>query len=416
MYGCIGQSLPHSFSKEIHEQIGGYEYVLTELAPEELRDFFARRDFRAVNITIPYKQAVIPLLDGISETARSIGAVNTVVNRGGRLYGYNTDAYGLTALIRRLGLDLAGRKALILGTGGTGKTAAHVAAALGAARVIPVSRSAKEGAVTYAEAAREHSDAAILLNATPCGMYPHLEEQPLPLSPFPHLAGVADAVYNPLRSRLVLEARARGVPAEGGLYMLAAQAVRAAEIFQDTAYPPEVTERAYRHVLERRENIVLIGMPGSGKSSICAALAERLGRPVADTDRLAEEAAGMSIPEIFRQRGEAGFREIEARVIASLAPRTGWVIATGGGAVLRRENMDRLKQNGRLFWLDRPPQELTPTPDRPLADTREKILRLYRDRAPLYQAAADLRIPVRGTPLDMAEAIESGRFHASDSD
>lgn len=407
MYGCIGEHLPHSFSKEIHEQIGSYAYELKELTPEELPAFLTAKDFRGINVTIPYKQAVIPYLDAVSDTAGEIGAVNTIVNRGGKLSGYNTDLDGLTRLIRRVGCDPAGRKVLILGTGGTSRTAAYAAKALGAASVLKVSRRAGNGACTYEEALRDHADAEIIINTTPCGMFPSWDAQPLSLAGFSRLRGVVDAIYNPLRSRLVLEARRLGIPAEGGLYMLVAQAVRASELFLDTTYPEQLADGIYQRILRQKESIVLIGMPGSGKSAVGRALSRRTGRSLVDTDLLIAERAGKSIPEIFRDAGEEAFRDLETDVIRSLSGRGGQIISTGGGAVLRPESVAALKHNGRLFWLNRDPARLVPTDDRPLADTEEKMRRLAVQREPVYRAAADEIIAVAGTPEDTAGEIES---------
>ena len=406
-YGCIGEHLPHSFSKEIHGQIGGYAYELKELTPEELPAFMAARSFHGINVTIPYKQAVIPFLDEIDETARAIGAVNTVVNRNGKLYGFNTDLDGLTRLIRRIGLDLSGKKVLIPGTGGTSRTAAFAAEQLGAREIRKISRTGRDGSLTYEEALRDHTDAEIILNTTPCGMYPEPDAQPLPLEPFHRLEGVADVIYNPLRTRLVLDARSRGIPAEGGLYMLVAQAVRASEHFLDTVYPDGLTDRIYEQILRQKENIVLIGMPGSGKSAVGRILAEKTGRSLADTDQLITEKAGKPIPDIFRENGEPAFRDLESEIIRALSKQGGQIISTGGGAVLRPENVTALRQNGRLFWLDRDPEALVPTDDRPLADTAEKMKQLYRVREPVYRAAADEIIPVTGTPEEAADTIES---------
>lgn len=407
IYGLIGEHLGHSFSAEIHARLGEEPYELKELAPEEVGPFLERGEFRAINVTIPYKQAVIPYLDGISETARAIGAVNTVVRRDGKLYGDNTDAAGLAMLLRRTGAEPAGRKVLILGTGGTSLTAKYVASSQGAREVIRVSRSGKEGAVTYEQAAAEHADAEILINTTPCGMYPRCGECPADLDLFPALKAVADAVYNPLRTNLVLEARRRGIPAEGGLFMLTAQAVRAAELFRDTEYPPETADRIFRQLMRDKENMVLIGMPGSGKSTVSAALHARTGRPVVDTDALVEQKAGKPIPEIFREDGEKAFRDLESEVVAEVSARGGQVIATGGGAVLRPENVTALKRNGRLILLERPAGELTPTADRPLADTRDKMDRLWREREPVYRAAADCTVRLAGTPEEAARETES---------
>ena len=404
-YGCIGEHLPHSFSREIHEQIGGYAYELKELAPEELPAFMIARSFRGINVTIPYKQAVIPFLDEIDETARAIGAVNTVVNRNGKLYGYNTDLDGLTRLIRRVGLDLSGKKVLVPGTGGTSRTASFAAGQLGAREVLRVSRTGREGSLTYEDILRNHTDAEIILNTTPCGMYPEPDAQPLPLDPFHRLQGVVDVIYNPLRSRLVLDARSRGIPAEGGLYMLVAQAVRASEHFLDTAYPEDLTDRIYERILRKKENIVLIGMPGSGKSAVGKILAKKTGWPLADTDRLIVQEAGKSIPDIFREDGEPAFRDLESGIIRELSKQGGQIISTGGGAVLRPENVAMLRWNGRLFWLNRNPDDLVPTDDRPLADTEAKMKQLYIEREPVYRAAADVIIPVTGTPQQAAGQI-----------
>ena len=291
-YGLIGEHLPHSFSREIHGQIGGYGYELKELAPEELPAFMTARQFSGINVTIPYKQAVIPFLDGIDDTARAIGAVNTVVNRDGKLFGFNTDLDGLVRLIRRIGLDLSGKKVLIPGTGGTSRTAAFAAEKLGAREIHKISRTGREGSLTYEEALRDHTDAEIILNTTPCGMYPRPDAQPLPLEPFRRLEGIADVIYNPLRSRLVLDARSRGIPADGGLFMLVAQAVRASELFLNTAYPDSLADRIYDRILRQKESIVLIGMPGSGKSAVGRILAGKTGWPFADTDQLITDRAG----------------------------------------------------------------------------------------------------------------------------
>ncbi len=405
IYGCIGEHLPHSFSREIHGEIGSYAYELKELTPEELPGFMTSRGFMGINVTIPYKQAVIPFLDEIDETARAIGAVNTVVNRDGKLYGYNTDLYGLTRLIRRIGLDLSGKKVLVLGTGGTSRTASYAAEKLGARVVYRVSRTSREGSLSYEDVLRDHTDAQIILNTTPCGMFPRPAEQPLSLEFFTRLEGVADAIYNPLRSRLVLDARSRGIPAEGGLYMLVAQAVRASELFLNMSYPDDLTDQIYDRILRRKENLVLIGMPGSGKSAVGKILTETTGKPLADTDQLIVEKAGKSIPEIFREDGEPAFRDLESEIIRELSLQGGQVISTGGGAVLRPENVTLLRQNGRLFWLDRAPDSLVPTDDRPLADTAAKMKQLYQEREPVYRASADMIIPVFGTPEDTASLI-----------
>ena len=402
-YGLIGEKLPHSFSKEIHEKLAGYDYQLKELTPAQLPDFLKKRAFKGVNVTIPYKQAVIPYLDEIDDKARAIGAVNTIVNREGKLIGYNTDYDGMVALIRHAGLSLAGKTVLILGTGGTSKTAMAVAADLGAASVQRVSRTGKDGAISYEEAQR--LPVQILINTTPSGMYPTPDGQPMDLSRFGWLEGVLDAVYNPLRTRLVLQARDNGARAQSGLYMLVAQAAVACEHFLGEKLPAGALQTVYRAIHGEKQNIVLTGMPGSGKSTVGRILAREMGREFVDTDTEIIRLAKKPISDIFAQRGEAYFRDLESQVIAQLAQRTGLVIATGGGAILRAENVRRLRQNGRIYFLDRPVEDIVPTDDRPLSRDREALEKRYAERYPRYVTAADTRIPVNGSADTVAKAI-----------
>ena len=404
-YGLIGEHLPHSFSKEIHEQLAPYTYDLHELTPAELDGFMRAKDFKAINVTIPYKRDVIPYLDEISPSAKEIGAVNTIVNRDGKLSGYNTDMLGMEALIRRIGLDLAGKTALILGTGGTSHTAQYVARHLGAAKVVTVSRSGRDGSVTYADAPRLYPDAAVILNTTPAGMYPNVDAQAIDLSLFPALEGVADVVYNPLRTQLVQQAHALGLPAEGGLYMLVGQAVAAVEIFLDRKLDPDALDKVFQAVFADKESIVLTGMPGSGKTTVGKLLAEQLGRRLYDPDDEITSRTGRTPNEIIRADGEAAFRDVERDVIAALSLEPGCVIATGGGAILREENIRHLRANGRIFFLDRKPEDILPTDDRPLSSDRAALKKRYDERYPIYTATADSVIPVTGSPEDVAAAI-----------
>ncbi len=404
-FGCIALRLGHSFSKTIHAKIDSYDYELREVPREELDAFMTAREFRGINVTIPYKQDVIPYLDEISETARAIGAVNTIVNRDGRLYGDNTDFGGMTALIRRIGLDLCGKKVLVLGTGGTSKTAAAVAASLGASSVKRVSRSRKEGAVTYDEVYAEHTDAQILINTTPVGMYPDTQGTPVRLDAFSRLEGVVDAVYNPRRTEFVQAARARGIPAEGGLYMLVSQAVLAAERFTNKSDPADLTDRVFRAVLAEKDNLVLTGMPGSGKTTVGKAAAKALGRTFVDLDDEIVRKAGCTILEIFRDKGERVFRDLETEVTREIAAENGLVIATGGGCVLREENVRALRMNGRLFWIDRPLEQLVPTDDRPTADSLDKMRTLYAVREPIYRSTADEVIASDGNCERVVSAV-----------
>ena len=404
-YGLIGEHLGHSYSREIHAQVADYDYELCEVAPEELDSFLRKAEFRAINVTIPYKQSVIPYLSYISPQAESIGAVNTVVNRDGKLWGYNTDFAGMEALIARMGLSLRGKKVLILGTGGTSKTARAVCESAGAREILKVSRRASGEAVSYEQAVSGHGDAEILINTTPVGMYPRCGEAPIDLTHFPGLEGVVDAVYNPLRTRLVQAGQERGVPAEGGLYMLAGQGVCASAIFLGKEFDPALTEGVYRAILGRKQNIVLIGMPSCGKTTVGRLLAERCGRRLIDTDEKIVERLGEPIADFMARNVEAAFRDVEQEVVAGVADESGCVIATGGGAVLRQENLRLLRQNGLLVFLDRPLEKLMPTADRPLSASREALERRYRERYGLYVAAADLVVDASGAIEDEVETI-----------
>ena len=430
----IGEHLGHSCSPEIHRAFGRYDYELKELASAELEPFLRGRDFDGLNVTMPYKEAVIPLLDRLDPAAAAIGAVNTVVNRGGVLWGYNTDFDGMRTALERLRRERAaddrpygdaraaddrpygdaraaddrpydGKTVVILGTGGTSKTAMAVCRALGAAEIFRVSRTGKEGALLYSELPERCRDAALLINCTPVGMWPNPERCPLDPAALPELAGVFDCVYNPLRTRLVLLARSLGLPAAGGLEMLVRQAALACALFTGEAVSEELTRRVLRSLRRQRENLVLIGMPGAGKTTVGRLLAQKTGMEFVDLDEEIVKTAGKPIPAIFSERGEAAFRELEAAAVRRLSAGGGRVLAAGGGTVLRAENVTRLKQNGRLILLDRPLSALEPSPERPLGDTAEKLAALYKARAPFYAAAADLRVPNRGSPEEAAALI-----------
>lgn len=411
-YGCIAEHLGHSFSKVIHGRLSDYSYELCELAPNELDGFFAERDFCGINVTIPYKERVIPYLYELDEQAQAIGAVNTIVNRNGQLYGYNTDFYGMTALLHRIGIDPKDKKVAVLGTGGTSRTACAVVRHLGAKEILRVSRKEGNGAISYDTLISAHRDTQIIINTTPCGMYPNPDGMAVSLEPFHALEGVADAVYNPLRSKLILEAKKRAIPAEGGLFMLVAQAVRASEIFLNITYPKETLERVFASVEREKENIVLCGMPGCGKSTVGAILARTMQRRFMDLDECIVQAAGKSIPKIFEEEGEKGFRDLETRVLKeTLAQENGIVIATGGGAILRDENVDALRRNGRLYFLDRPLEELMPTEDRPLSSNNEALRKRFEERYFRYCSVADCRIEVKGdaesVALDIGKDFEN---------
>ena len=346
-YGLIGGKLGHSYSKIIHEQIADYTYELMPLPTEaEARAFMEKRTFAAINVTIPYKQLVIPYCDVVDPKAQAIGAVNTIVNRDGKLYGYNTDYAGFAYLAKAHGVDFAGKTVLILGTGGTHSTVTAVCRDGGAKEILTASRTGKDGALLYSEAMHRR-DVQIVVNTTPCGMYPNVGQCLIDPKAFPRLEAVLDVIYNPFRTELLLRAEDCGVTAAGGFEMLVAQAVFAAEHFtgktlDSAAIIPDVSRRL-RHELA---NVSIIGMPGCGKSTVGAALAKRLGKKFVDLDAEIERRTGYTIPDIFAQEGEAAFRRYEADVLADIAKGNSQVIACGGGVIKNPANSRALRQNG----------------------------------------------------------------------
>lgn len=408
-YGLIGEKLGHSFSQEIHGRIADYEYELCEVARDEVDAFFENADFWGVNVTIPYKKTVISHLDYIDPAAEMIGAVNTVVNRGGKLYGYNTDFSGMRALIRHANINTDGKKVAILGTGATSRTAEAVAKSMEAREIIKVSHSGSAGAISYNELYEKHRDTEVIINTTPVGMYPNQNEFSVHPGRFGNLSGMVDVIYNPLRTHAVIEAESMSIPAVGGLYMLVAQAVAAAELFLDTELDASLTDKIYRELYRDKENIVLTGMPSSGKSTIGRELAQRLGKKLIDTDEEIARSIQMSISEFFSRYGEAKFRDLESEVIERAARENGAVISTGGGAVLRKSNVAALKQNGKIYFLNRSPELLIPTSDRPLSQSREAIYQRYSERFSIYKEAADVMIDADGEVNEIAEGIIENR-------
>lgn len=407
-YGCIGKKLTHSFSKEIHAKLADYDYELIELREDEIESFLERRTFAAVNVTIPYKQTVIPYLDVMSTVASRIGAVNTIVNKDGKLYGYNTDYYGMKALIEKVGVDVSGKKVLVLGTGGTSKTACVVAKDLGASCILTVSRRKTNSCITYEEALKEHGDAKVIINTTPSGMYPDCQSKPIDISSFSQLEGVIDAVYNPLSTNLVSDAKHKGIKAEGGLYMLVMQAVVAVEKFLDISIRKEVADQVFASIVLSKENIVLTGMPGSGKSTV-GKLLHPEGYEFIDTDYEIEKRCGCSIKELIETKGEQYFRDLESEVIREVSSKVSCIISTGGGAILREENVKSLKRNGKVFFLNAQIERLKVTESRPLSDTDEKLKKMYAERINLYKASADVIVPDLATPIEEAEYITMKR-------
>ena len=384
--GLLGRKLGHSYSPQIHEHLGNYSYDLFEKEPDEVEEFLRQADFTGINVTIPYKKDVIPFLDELSPAAVKMGAVNTIIRRGdGTLLGHNTDYFGFTSMVHRSGITVSGKKVLVLGSGGTSNTAVKALEDLDA-DVIVISRS---GENNY-DNLHLHKDTAVIVNTTPVGMYPKTGIAPVDLTQFPKLEGVLDVIYNPARTQLLMDAEKLGLRFENGLWMLVAQAKEAAEYFGGTPLPDSIIETVYKKMSAKMQNIVLIGMPGSGKSTVSALLAKELDRVSVDADQKIEEMAGKSIPEIFAEDGEASFRALETKVLSDLGKQSQLIIATGGGCVTQSSNYLLLHQNSTVFWLLRDPDKL-PTEGRPLSQI-QKLSDMYAIRKPMYEAFADYEI------------------------
>ena len=409
-YGLIGAKLGHSYSPAIHAELGNYEYRLCEQTEEAFTDLLRRREFKGLNVTIPYKKVACRLCDALSDTARAVGSVNTLVVRpDGSLFGHNTDIGGFIAMLRHAGIGATGRKAVILGSGGTSLTAQAALKLLGAREVVVVSR---QGPVDYDSLYRHHADAELLVNTTPVGMYPNNGHAAVDIARLPHLLGVADVIYNPDRTALILDAEARGIPCTGGLYMLVDQAREAAEYFTDRVIPESETDRIYALLRGEALNLVLVGMPGSGKSTVGAALAQIMGRPFVDCDAEIVRRAGRSIPEIFAQDGEAAFRALEARIIAEVCKEKHQVVAMGGGAVLRQDNVRAMRQNGKVLLLLRDLDAL-PMDGRPLSKSPEALLEMWRVREGKYRAASDITLDNNGPLAETVRAAKEAFYEAA---
>ena len=402
IYGLIGEHLGHSYSPQIHAMLGDYEYRLFEMPEAEVGDFLARREFSAVNVTIPYKKTVMPFLDRIDDAAVKIGSVNTIVREAdGTLSGYNTDYYGFSYMLRKAGIALRGANAVVLGSGGASATVTAVCRDAGVNKLTVVSRS---GHPDYSEL-DTCADATVLINTTPVGMYPGNLRSPVSLDLFPRLEGVADLIYNPARTKLILDAADRGIRRVSGLYMLAAQGKRAAEYFFRKEFPDDIIDKTVRKLSRDLTNVALIGMPGSGKSSVGKKLAGMTGREFVDTDEEIIKRAGMTIPEYFKLYGESAFRDLESEVLEDVGKRGGLVIATGGGIVTRERNRDALRQNSTVIFIERDLDAL-PTAGRPVSQSTD-LNELYKKRLPLYRRFADATIKNDTTVEETAEKIVS---------
>jgi len=399
-FGLIGENLVHSHSARLHNLLGDYSYELIPLRKNELDRFLRSGNFAGLNVTIPYKQCVIPYCAELSDSAKRIGSVNTLVRRAnGTLFGDNTDAFGFAEMVSFSGIRFAGEKALVLGNGGTCRTACAVIREAGGIPVI-ISRNGENhyGNLDI------NSDATVIVNTTPMGMYPHTDDSPINLRIFSNLKGVLDVIYNPLRTRLLQQADERGIPHGGGLRMLVMQAARASERFAGIPVPAERVANALFTLRKEATNLVLVGMPGSGKTTIGKLLANILKLPLTDIDTQVERECGCTIPELFAREGEAGFRAREAAQVARYARESGHVLVTGGGAVLNQENRTNLRLNGFVVHITRP-LDLLPMDGRPLSGNREALEKLWELRAPLYAAVADITVGNEKEPADCTRAI-----------
>lgn len=398
--GLLGEKLGHSYSPQIHSMLADYEYKLFEKSPEELEAFLKSGEFDGLNVTIPYKKAVMPYCTELSPTAAQIGSVNTIVRRSdGSLYGDNTDAFGFENLILHNGIEVKGKKALVLGTGGASVTAQAVLKNLGASEVVVISRRGEDNYENIAK----HADAEIIANTTPVGMYPNNGKAAVDLTQFPKLSGVLDVVYNPARTALLLQAERLGIPCAGGLYMLVSQAKRSCELFTGKSIPDSEIDRIERVLSHQMQNIVIIGMPGSGKTTVSTMLAEKLGRKILDTDTIVSEKAGVTIPEIFAAQGEAGFRRLETEATAEVGKLSGNIISTGGGVVTVADNYGLLHQNGVIVWIERDTSKLA-RDGRPISLSTD-LNELYAARLPLYERFADIKADNNGDINDTVNAI-----------
>ena len=386
-YALIGAHLSHSYSPKIHAELVGYNYGLVEIAQENLRDFVCGKEYAGYNVTIPYKKEIIKYLDSVEEIAREIGAVNTVVNKNGKLVGYNTDYYGIEYSLNSAGITLKGKKVVILGTGGTSLTARTLAKNSGAREIVIISRSGENNYQNY----HLQKDAEIIINTTPVGMYPNNYQRLIDLEVFPNLEGVFDVIYNPTLTDLLSQAKKKGIKFSNGLPMLVAQAKKSAEYFIDKKIDDEKIEKVIASIEKQIENIVLIGMSGCGKTTIGKMLAKKLNREFIDTDLEIVKRDGREIPIIFKESGEAYFRNLERQVLKDVGALSGKIIATGGGVVENSENYFALKQNGKIFYLQRKLENLD-RKDRPLATDISAVESLFERRKEKYLAFADVNV------------------------
>ena len=388
MFGLLGEILGHSFSKEIHESINDYTYNLIEVSKDNFNSFMETKNFKAINVTIPYKELVIPYLSYIDPKAKQIGAVNTIINDNNKLYGYNTDYLGLKQLIIKNKIDFKNKKVLILGTGGTSKTAFVLSKDLGCAQVIKVSRRKSDETISYEEAKEKYNDANIIINTTPCGMYPN-DDLIIELDNFNNLEAVVDVIYNPLNTKLIRAAKERNIKAVNGLYMLVAQAVYASYLFINKDVVESKIDEVYKKIKNNKLNISLIGMPSCGKTTISLELGKLLNKEVVDSDVLIEKEINMPISQFLNKDNENVFRDIESKVIDNISKQNNLIISTGGGVIKRKENIDYLRRNSIIIFIDRDLELLQTTSSRPLSNNKTDLQKLYNERYDIYVSSCD---------------------------
>ena len=388
-YGLTGKKLGHSFSGFIHGMLGDYQYDMYEKTEEEIKDFIKNGDYKGLNVTIPYKKVVMEVCTKISENAKKIGSINTIVKKDGEISGYNTDYYGFEYLIKNSGENIQRKKVIVLGNGGAAATVKVVLTDLMAAEIIVCSRKKTEGCITYEELDK-YLNADYIVNTTPVGMYPDNGNSPIDISKFTNLKAVYDIIYNPTYTKILLDAKRLGIKAFNGLPMLVAQAKKASEIFRNVNIEDSIIDRITKEIMMDTMNITFIGMPGCGKTTVGNKLSEITGRPFVDVDEEIVKKTGKTIPDIFKELGEEGFRKIETEVFAEIASRSGQIIATGGGVVTRNENYDILRQHSIVIFLDRD-INLLATDGRPLSKQR-RLEDIYAERIDNYNSWCDYKI------------------------
>lgn len=402
IYGLIGKKLSHSYSPQIHSILGDYEYNIYEMEEDAVRTFLEKREFDAINVTIPYKKTVMPFLDKIDDSARKIGSVNTIVkDPDGTLTGYNTDYYGFSYMLKKGNINVKSKKVLILGDGGASLTVQSVVKDMGASEMIVVSLHTD----TNYDNIHLHFDSDVIINTTPVGMYPNNLETLVDLDNFKNLSGVADVIYNPKSTQLILDAEKRNINNISGLYMLAAQAKKAAEYFFRKDYEESIIDYIAEKLSFELTNIILVGMPGCGKTTVGSELSKHYGRKFVDMDALIVEKTGKTIPEIFENEGEAGFRKIEAELAKEVGKEKDLIISTGGGVIVTEENHDALRQNGTVVFINRD-IDVLPLDGRPLS-LKNNLHEMYKKRLPLYRKICHAEVDGNGTVDEVAKRIEA---------